>query len=352
MTDMSKAIRLANLCSVFATAFVVLTNKRILDHFHSPFFGGLLVPLHLLCTVLATCLAEVHPDRRIPVAWLLLNACVGVLSLFGSLVVLKYSTVKFQQIGRLFAVPTSALVDRYYWGTPAPTWSRLFLILGIMLGVLVVSFEIVDLSLLAIFGNFVAVGGQVGSQTIVKVIAGRFDVTSYQHLAQSSPYTCAIAMATVTTGWFLSDVSSKDNTFGRIYLENIRYLPSSIVLYVCVSCALGVSVQFLATWLSQKSSSVSYAMLTLIKTSSTIGAGAFFFFRAYQLDDALWSSLQPDVVLRLPSRFFRCRCGYTVESQTTETHNANHVEFHVCCAFVIFRLGSADMHSVCVLCAR
>jgi len=302
--------RLTNLGSIIATVSIVLTNKHVLDHFQNPFIGNLIVPLHLLCTVLVS--RGYSAEKYIPGQWLVLNACVGVLSLYGSMLVLKYSTVSFQQVGRLLAVPVSAIVDRFYWRNPKLAPDRVICIIGILCGVLLASLDTVEVTLVAMLWNLVAVVGQVGSQTVVKILAQKFGVNSQEHLRQSAPYTFAVAIAALGLSWYASCGQHSEDIFNRVQLP--QDLPFSIVLLIVLSCALGVSVQFMSTWLSQTSTAVSYALLSLTKSACAIGVGAIFFSETFS------SKMLSGATLSLFMFYRFLQDGEDVEV-TDQTHN-------------------------------
>lgn len=260
-----------NFASVTVTVSLVLTNKVILDHTSDPRIVVMLVPLHLLCTLMVTSFGGVV-ENRIPHRWLILNAAAGIFSLYGSMYVLKLSTVSFQQIGRLLSVPLSAVVDRFFWNEAHMSLSKYLCILGIVIGVLLVSSDVSEVSLEASVINIFAVCGQVGSQTVVKLLAHKFAVTSREHLKQSIPYTLAASLLPVFLSWIT------DNVKGNLqhHTELLSGLPPSVLFCVVLSCILGVAVQLLATFLGQVSSTVSYALLTLSKSVCTISIAAVF----------------------------------------------------------------------------
>jgi len=261
--------------SILATVCIVLANKKVLSFSEDPLLGTMLVPLHTLCTLLVT--RGTGPvDIVIPVVWLLLDASVSMISLFGSLLVLKYASVSFQQVGRLLTLPVSAVVDRYFWGVQDFNCYKAGCIIGIIFGFILVCSDLANAtSLVGVLCNLVAVIGQVGSQTVVKLISAKFQVTAKDHFQQAAPYSFACSLLPPFLGLFVT---------GKLHLLLAAFrvqktvgFSGEVVGYVLLSCALGVLIQFLSTWLGQISSAVAYALLTLLKSACVIAAGAYAF---------------------------------------------------------------------------
>ena len=265
--------RFVNFLSIFTSVSIVLTNKRILDYFANPFVGSLLVPLHAAVVFCAT--RGAPSGQRVPIRWLILDALVGLLSLFGSMLVLKYASITFQQIGRLLSLPTSALVDRYFWQYPAMTRDDIVSISGVVIGFILVTLDMFEINIIAIAWNFVAVASQVGSQTVVKVISETYGVDPRGYLTQSAPYSFIFSVVGVFIAW---NGSSK---FGTVQDElktlTSGSVPTQIVILLCLSCVLALMVQYLSAWIGQTSSATSYSLLTLTKSTCTIGAGVILF---------------------------------------------------------------------------
>ena len=265
-----------NASSILTTVCIVLANKKVLDHYEEPLIGSMLVPLHTLCTLLVTRGGD-PADVIVPTVWLWLDAFVSMLSLFGSMLVLKFATVSFQQVGRLMALPLSAAVDRYFWGDRDFNTRKAICVVGIMSGFLLVCTDLENaVSLAGFLCNFLAVFGQVGSQTMVKLIAVKFHVNARDYLKQAAPYNFACSVLPLFI--FGMVMKGKLNSLKTAFKTTDS---QEVFPFVLLSCLLGVLVQFLSTWLSQISSAVSYALLTLLKSVCVIAAGAYVFAESF-----------------------------------------------------------------------
>ena len=262
-----------NLLSIGLSVSLVIVNKCVLENINDPLYGLLLVPLHLFCTTVVTAVSGITTKGQIPRNWLFFNAVVVLCSLYGSLLVLKFSTVSFQQVGKLLCVPISVFVDRYFWceGTLGP--SKIVCIVGICFGVLMVSSDVQEVPLSAFVSNLFAAGGQVASQTCVKLISKRFGATSSDFLKQAAPYTFAISFLFNCSVLFCR-FSMKAGNIG--FPVSFALSRTSVVL-LSVSCCLGVLVQYCTAMLSQVSSAVAYSLLSVTKSICTIMAGALVF---------------------------------------------------------------------------
>ena len=260
-----------NISSIVATVAIVLVNKRILNYFEGEFSGGVLLLLHSFVTVLTTRCHRV--SAKIPPAWLLFDALLSFVSVLSSFIVLKFSTVSFQQIGRLLTIPVSLLVDKYFWGSLQVDADGLVSIFGIMFGFRWVSKGTEVVSKLLIFGNLVSVCAQVASQTSVRFLFRKFEVNAADHLAQTAPY--SLACSSLTT--LITHATTPGVRRALTALRWQKDIPSDVVSCVALSCALALSVQLLSTKLSQASSALSYSLLTITKSVCTIGLGAYLF---------------------------------------------------------------------------
>jgi len=260
----------ANLASISTVTAIVIVNKKILNFFDNLFIGNLLVPLHLLCTVAIS--RGRSCSNNMPLRWKLLISFASVASLFSSNLVLKYASVGFQQTGRLLAVPLSSAVDRFYWGDSSLTRVQVVCVFGIVIGVLLVCVDSVTTeSMVPVIANLVAVCGQVGSQNLLRVSASKFHCSAAEHVQQLSPYSAAVSIVCLIVAFASS--STRAGAFDSLP----GALPPHMIVYITASCALGVAIQFLSTWLSQVSSSLSYSLLTLTKSVCTIGFGSLIF---------------------------------------------------------------------------
>lgn len=267
-------MELVSLCfaSIFATSAIVVVNKAIVDEL-STLAGTFLVPLHNVCVILFTA----RKPSEGPIALHLVLACaiLSVVNFVATNVVLKFSTVSFQQVSRLLAIPMGVAVDYWFWCVPLPGSRRLAYVFGMAASGVAVLYEEQKLSLVAVCGSLVTTVSQVACQMVTKAICRRHGVTAMEVVRVTAPYTLATSLLTIIVSSCVSG-GGLQLPSARI-VEDVMKLSSSGWSLVMLSCLLALVVQYLSTYLSNACTGLSYALLTLAKTLCTVCFGMVVF---------------------------------------------------------------------------
>ena len=193
---------------------------------------------------------------------------------------LKFATVSFQQVSRLLAIPTSVFVDFAFWDVALPKRRRLAYVVGILLAAVSVLYEQHKLSFVAVAASVLATFAQVGSQMITKTMCRRHGVSALEVVRISSPYTLATSLATIALSSFYSKGKFE---LPEASLLDLSDIPVHTYALVALSCVLALLVQYLSTYLGDKCTGLSYSLLTLAKTLTTVCVGMLAFSERFDM---------------------------------------------------------------------
>jgi len=273
------------LASIACTSSIVLINKAILERF-SFVTGNFLIPLHFTILNVINIRRILTRKLTVKLRYVLIAAVLSILNFGSTNAVLKLSTVSFQQISMLLTIPAGVFVDAYFWSVPLPTTRRLAYICGMILSAGTVLYEKQKLSPLAAVASLVVVATQVGSQMIAKYSCRTCNATSEEFVRDCAPSLLLTAVATST----IIALSTKTRDVKVSSLNEIRGMSMDAAGLIALSCLIAVCVQYLAAYLSEKCTGLSYALLTLSKTMCAVLAGMLIYGESFE-GTTFWASL-------------------------------------------------------------
>ncbi|XRB17872.1 hypothetical protein RI054_16g77170 [Pseudoscourfieldia marina] len=273
------------LASIACTSSIVLINKAILERF-SFVTGNFLIPLHFTILNVINIRRFLKRKLTVKLRYVLIAAFLALLNFGSTNAVLKLSTVSFQQISRLLTIPAGVFVDAYFWSVPLPTTRRLVYICGMIFSAGTVLYEKQKVSPLAAVASLVVVATQVGSQMIAKYSCRTCNATSEEFVQDCAFPMLLMAVATST----ITAMSRKTSDDEVSSLDEIRGMSTDTAGLIALSCLIAVLVNYLAAYLSEKCTGLSYALLTLSKTMCAVLAGMLIYGETFE-GTTFWASL-------------------------------------------------------------
>jgi hypothetical protein len=256
---------------VFATAALVVSNKHMMERYGFSGAAALLTFLHAASTAVSVrigycCSKPVMPRTSWP--WLFVINLLGSLSIFSSNYLLKLSSVAFHQASRLMGLPLGALIDYFVNGkvrTASQYFGLALISYGVLLGSSNATVSNQSIPVAAVFNVcwvFVA--------TLIKHVCHRDGLSSADFLYLSAPW--SIATSVIWLGFSEFQWASVS-----VWWRNSGISWPAFAVDIVLNLALAFSVNFLSTWAQRNCSSLLYAVMSQVKTASTVAMGAALF---------------------------------------------------------------------------